>query len=100
MVTGFFALRVKNLVTFYFLVTKNFFPGGGKSCQIFFYFFFFGGKIFYPKGKKFTGCYIFYSQCMCFSNYGIIRDLPGGRHYRTIVSEKPITIDYKKRFYV
>ena len=96
MVIGFFALRVKNLVTFYFLVTEIFALGGENLGN----FFFFGDKIFCPKGKKFTGCYIFYSQCMCFSNYGIIRDLPGGRHYRTIVSEKPITIDYKKRFYV
>ena len=92
---GFFALRVKNLVTFYFLVTEIFALGVENLGK-----FFFGDKIFCPKGKKFTGCYIFYSQCMCFSNYGIIRDLPGGRHYRTIVSEKPITIDYKKRFYV
>ena len=85
MVTGFFALRVKNLVTFYFLVTEIFALGVENLGK-----FFFGDKIFCPKGKKFTGCYIFYSQCMCFSNYGIIRDLPGGRHYRTIVSEKPI----------
>ena len=60
MVTGFFALRVKNLVTFYFVVTR-FFALRVNSLQVVIYF-----------------------------NYGIIRDLPGGRHYRTIVKKSQL----------